>query len=149
MKFLTVSMLIGVCILLQLLCSSVEVPPAGETGWQSSDAFRVRAAGTPDAGEKNPLRRKAQARRAALIMARNIVLESFTAHIRGDISDPEMSYGKILKYVRDEFQDIASKGDVITENYDRGGGCLILYEARSEHLRQSLAKLRNRLMVKR
>ena len=152
MKYPTITSIIGTCLLLPLFCTTVAVVPPGETGWQSNDAFRVRAAGTPNAGEKNPFRKKAQARRAALIMSRIIVMESFTAQVLGDISDPEYpekSYKWVLKYVKEEFQDIVSKGDVITEKYNRTGACLILYEVKSEHLRQSLAKLRNSLMVKR
>jgi hypothetical protein len=128
-------------------CSGAAVQVRGETGWQSDHAFRVRAAGTPDAGEKNPAARRSQARRAAETMARVIALEDFTAQVYSTLDGGTMGHAGVMARVRKEFGGVIASGSVEGEKYDGTGNCAIIYEVKSVSMKQSLAKLRNRISV--
>lgn len=137
------------CAALIGYCSGAPVQRPTDVGWQSDHSFRVRAAGTPDAGEKNPVARKVQAKRAAETMARFIVLEDFTAQVYSTIDEGVMAHGEVMARVRKNFGRYISSGSVVSEKYGGDGSCAIIYEIKSTHLKQSLAKLRNQISVRR
>lgn len=136
------------CAAVAVYCAGSPVQRQGDTGWQSDHAFRVRAAGTPDAGEKNPAARRAQAKRAAETMARVIALEDFTAQVYSTLDGGTMGHAGVMARVRKEFGGVIASGAVTNEKYDGTGNCAIIYEVRSGNMKQSLAKLRNRISVR-
>lgn len=141
--------LAAACALLTAYCATAPVAGPGETGWQSDHAFRVRAAGTPDAGEKSPAARKLQAKRAAITMAKYIALEDFTAQVYTALDDDTARHADVMARVRKDFGSAIAAGSAVSEKYHGDGSCAIIYEVQSPHLKQYLAKLRNGLMVRR
>ncbi len=141
--------LAAACAVLAGYCATAPVAGPGETGWQSDHAFRVRAAGTPDAGEKSLAARRAQARRAARTMARYIALEDFTAQVYNALDAGTATHAEVMARVRKDFGSAIAAGSAVSEKYHGDGSCAIIYEIQSPHLKQNLATLRNGLVVRR
>ncbi len=137
-------LLTAACAVLAGSCAGAPQVRHSDTGWQSDDVFRVRAAGLSEGGGPVSLR-EFRAKKAAVEMARYIVLEEFTAWIILGLDGGGPGYDEAMGRVKHEFAAAASKGNVAHEEYDAGGNCLIIYEVTGPCLRQSLAKLRNQM----
>ncbi len=132
--------------LLLIACAGTpEIQPTRGIGWISDDAFRVKAAGVAKYEVADLQLRKQQALQAAMLMARFIVFEEFTATIADDVI--RLPRREILKRVKSEFAFYVKEGNAVDVKYDGNGICTVLFEIRGRGIRQKFFALRNRLIV--
>jgi len=104
-------------------------------GWVDDNTFRVTALGAPAADAKGMVKRKTQAREAALIMAQKRVLEKMIgAELKGAsaVKDGE-SVGVV---VTKEFQGMVKGGSILEETFDEDDNCEVVYEITGRGLKK-------------
>jgi hypothetical protein len=104
-------------------------------GWVNDDTFRVTALGAPAVDAKGMVKRKTQAREAALIMAQKRVIEKMVgAEIKGAsaVKDGESAGVVVTK----EFSGMVKGGTIVEETFDEEDNCEVVYELYSKGLKK-------------
>lgn len=138
-------------ILLSLSCASSGIEPGWNVtgkavtarcnirdykeGWCDADTFRIEAAGIPADTITDPAERKMNARSNAVINARILILKRFKEMYIQDCT-PEMDCGSMAAAV--EVEAVIKKGIVITERWDAGQACRIIYQIHAKGLKMKV-----------
>ncbi|MDH5719967.1 MAG: hypothetical protein OEZ13_05015 [Spirochaetia bacterium] len=103
-------------------------------GWLDDDTFQVVALGAPAPDAKGLVKRKTQAKEAALLSAQKRVVELFVgARIAGASgSDSGESTGIAITK---EFEGLVKGGEIAKITYDEEHNCEIVYRVRAENLK--------------
>jgi len=104
-------------------------------GWVDDNTFRVTALGAPNPEAKGMVKRKTQAREAALIMAQKRVIEKMIgAELKGAsaVKDGESAGVVVTK----EFQGMVKGGTIVEETFDEDDNCEVVYELQSRGLKK-------------
>jgi len=104
-------------------------------GWLDNDTFQVRGLGAPNPDSVGLVKRKSQAKNAALIAAQARVVELMIgAEIKGATgsSDGE-STGIVLTK---EFQGVVKGGSIVEETFDDEQNCEVVYQVTGKNLKK-------------
>ncbi|MDH4262416.1 MAG: hypothetical protein OEV78_05150 [Spirochaetia bacterium] len=104
-------------------------------GWMDDDTFRVTALGAPSPNAQGMVKRKTQAREAALTMAQKLVVEKMIgAEIKGAsaVKDGESAGVVVTK----EFQGMIKGGSIVEETFDEEDNCEVVYEIHAKGLKK-------------
>jgi hypothetical protein len=120
-------------------CGSGDSMIKGKTykteGWVDDNTFRVTALGAPAPDAKGMVKRKTQAREAAIIMAQKRVLEKMIGvQLKGAsaVKDGESAGVVVTK----EFEGMVKGGSVIEETFDEDDNCQVVYEVNGRGLKK-------------
>lgn len=104
-------------------------------GWVDDNTFRVTALGAPNQDAKGMVKRKTQAKEAAVIMAQKRIIEKMIgAQLKGASAAKDGESAGIV--VTKEFQGMVKGGSIIEETYDEDDNCQIVYEIQARGLKK-------------
>ena len=136
MKKIIVFSLILLVSLSFIACSSQKYKKYSE-GWIDDNTYRVKVIGIPRARLAEQHLRRATSKEYALIMAQKKILNSFfEARIGTECA--ACHYGPIRKAISKEFSSLVRSGSIIHETYDKDDNCEIVYELKSEGLKNQV-----------
>ena len=112
-----------------------EVEEYVSEGWLDDDTFQVRALGAPNPNAKGFVRRRTQAKEAALLMAQKRVVELMVGSVIKGASGAESGEATGV-VVTKELEGVIKGGQIVRERYDENDNCEIIYRIHRKGLRK-------------